>query len=459
MWMTRNWHKPNGYKDVLDIGLPLVVSMGSMTVMQFTDRIFLGNYSLEAIAAALPAGIASFLFISFFMGISTYVSVFIAQYTGAGRTERVGATLWQGIYFAALAAAILASLYFLAVPMFNAAGHPPEVQEMEVLYFRILTLGAGFAVLGPTLGCFFSGRGLTRPVMVINIIGAGFNIPLDYALINGLWIFPEMGIRGAALATVAASVLIAVLFAALIFTPENNRTFGVWKSRRFDPDLFKRIIRFGGPNGLQFFIDMFAITFFSFMIGRLGMTSLAAANIVFSIHTLAFLPAIGLSIALSIMTGHSIGRGKPADAVAASSSTIHLTLTLMIIGALVFVLFPEFLMNLFRPKHLTEAQFAPMLETGKMLLRFVAVFTVLDTVGITYSGAIKGAGDTVFIMKTMALCSITMIIIPLLVGIEFLDAGVYYSFTFLTLYVALLAVVFWHRFRQGKWQRMSVIEG
>ena len=458
MGLIENWRRPHGYRDVLDIGLPLVVSLGSTTVMQFTDRIFLGNYSLEAIAAAMPAGIASFLFISFFMGVATYTGVFIAQYTGAGRMERVGASLWQGIYFALFSSLILAALYFLAEPLFRLGGHPLGVQKMEVDYFRILTLGAGLAVLGPALGCFYSGRGLTRPVMLINMAGAALNIPLDYALINGLWFFPEMGIQGAALATVASSGLVVLLFSLLIFSSENNRTFALWQGRGFDPVLFKRIIRYGGPNGLQFFIDMFAITFFSFMVGRLGMINLAAANIVFSIHTLAFLPAIGLSIALSIMSGQAIGRGRPQDAVTASNSTIHITLTYMVLMALIFVLFPEFLMNLFKPRHLTEAQFAPMLEIGITLLRFVALFTVLDTVGITYSGAIKGAGDTIFIMKTMALCSIAMIIIPLLVGIEFFNAGVIYSFTFLTLYVVLLAIVFWRRFHQGKWQRMSVIE-
>ncbi|MBW1712865.1 MAG: MATE family efflux transporter, partial [Deltaproteobacteria bacterium] len=69
--------------------------MGSTTVMHFTDRVFLGNYSVDAIAAAMPAGAASFLFVSFFMGVATYVNVFIAQYVGSGAQERVGASLWQ----------------------------------------------------------------------------------------------------------------------------------------------------------------------------------------------------------------------------------------------------------------------------------------------------------------------------------------------------------------------------
>ena len=104
--MLERWYGPGGYRELLAVGLPLVFSMVSHTVMQFTDRIFLGNYSLDAIAASLPAGIAAFLFLSFFMGVVEYVGVFVAQYTGAAAPERVGAALWQGLYFCAGAAVV-----------------------------------------------------------------------------------------------------------------------------------------------------------------------------------------------------------------------------------------------------------------------------------------------------------------------------------------------------------------
>jgi MATE family multidrug resistance protein len=93
-----------------------------------------------------------------------------------------------------MAAVILVGLSFAAHPIFQLGGHPPEVQKLERIYFRVLCLGGGFNVLGTCLAGFFTGRGQTRPVMLINIIGMAFNIPLDCALINGVWFFPEMGI-------------------------------------------------------------------------------------------------------------------------------------------------------------------------------------------------------------------------------------------------------------------------
>jgi MATE family multidrug resistance protein len=190
------------YRRVLQVSLPLVISMSSTMIMEFTDRVFLANYSLDAIAAALPAGIAAFLFISIFLGTAQYLNVFVAQYVGSGRSERVGAALWQGIYFALFSAAVMIGLSFLSEPLFVLGGHPVEVQVLEAVYFKVLCLGSGILIFGTALSCFYSGRGQTRLVMVITLIGTVFNIPLDYALINGVWIFPEWGILGAGIATV-----------------------------------------------------------------------------------------------------------------------------------------------------------------------------------------------------------------------------------------------------------------
>ena len=223
--MLKRWSKPNGYRQVLAISLPLVASMGSITLMQFTDRVFLANYSVDTIAAAMPAGIASFTFIAFFMGVATYTNAFVAQYTGAQAFERVGAAVWQGIWFSIFSSCFLASLYFVSKPLFSAIGHSTHVQALEVVYFNILTLGAGLVVASSAMSCFYTGRGLTWTVMLVNMVGAAVNIPLDYCLINGIGPFPEMGIQGAAIATVAASATTVVILILLIFSGKNRAEF------------------------------------------------------------------------------------------------------------------------------------------------------------------------------------------------------------------------------------------
>ena len=452
------WNEPGGYRQVLGISIPLVISMGSISLMLFTDRLFLSLYSLNTIAAAMPAGMAAFLFTSFFMGVVGYINVFVAQYTGSGERDKVGASVWQGIYFCIGASLILACFYFIAGPLFYLAGHSPEVRRLEVIYFQILTLGAGPMVLGPALASFFSGRGLTRVVMITNMTGAVINIPLDYCLINGVGPFPELGITGAGLATVFAYMIISGLLVYLVFTRENEEQFGVLSQRAFKPPLFERMMRYGLPNGLQFFIDLLSFTAFLFIVGRIGKQELAATNIVISISILGFLPLNGFGIGLSILVGQALGRDCPQDAERATSSTAHITFLYMFVVVLIYLLAPEWLMNLFHTRGAAEADFRAIFHIGLVLLRLVALFSLFDTLFVVYSSAIKGAGDTRFVMWTILIMSMGIMVLPAYVGVIYLGTGIYPVWVGFTVYVCLTGLVFRWRYAQGKWKDMRVIE-
>jgi MATE family multidrug resistance protein len=446
------------YRKVLRISLPLVISMSSTMIMEFTDRVFLANYSLDAIAAALPAGITAFLLISFFLGTAQYLNVFVAQYSGSGRPQRVGAVLWQGIYFSVLSGVALAGLSFLAEPLFRLGGHPIEVQVLEAVYFKVLCRGSGILIVGTALSCFFSGRGQTRLVMIITMIGTLFNIPLDYALINGIWIFPEWGIRGAAIATVMSWSLVTLIFALLVFTRENDRAFKVLTQRTVEADLFGRLMRYGIPSAIQFSLDIFAFTFFIFMVGRIGKIQLAATNMVFSINSLAFMPMMGFSLGTSTLVGQALGRDRVNDAVAVTKATIHIVLGYIFILLILFLFLPQPLLELFRPRHLAPENFAPIVSIGIILLRFVAAYIFFDALYMVCIGVLKGAGDTRFIMCSIGVLSLAIMILPVYIGVEVFGAGLYYAWSCATAFVFFLFTVSFWRYRQGHWKNVRVIE-
>jgi len=456
--MKERWSKPNGYRQVLSISLPLVASMGSITLMQFTDRIFLANYSVDAIAAALPAGIASFTCISFFMGIANYTNAFVAQYTGARVLNKVGASLWQGIYFSLIAAVLLASGFFFSEVLFELIGHSPHIRSLEVAYFNILTLGAGLVVLGSAMACFYTGRGLTWTVMLVHMGGAAVNIPLDYCLINGVGPFPELGIVGAGIATVTASASIVLILSILIFSPDNRARFGTWRKRSFNKELFGRLMHYGLPSGIQFFLEIFGITFFIQMLGRLGDLELAASNIVLSLSTLTFLPMVGFHIGNATLVGQAIGSGQPEAGSYSTTSALHITFVYMFILAGIFVFVPEPLLSLFKDNNYDSIRYSEIMDLGVILLRFVAVFCFFDALNLIYSGAIKGAGDTRFIMWTIAALSLGLMIVPVYIAIEIIGAGLYAAWTLATIYICSLGLAFMLRYRQGKWKKMRVIE-
>jgi multidrug resistance protein, MATE family len=448
---------PHRYHELFSVSLPLVLSMAATTVMEFTDRVFLANYAIDAIAAALPAGVAAFLILTFFTGINGYLNVFIAQYTGAGTSSRIGSCIWQGIYFSVAAAVILTGLSLLAEPIFRLGGHPPEVQQLERSYFRILCLGGGIHVAGMALGCFFSGRGQTRPVMMINVIGMLFNIPLDYALINGIWIFPEMGIRGAGIATVCAWTLITVLYAGLIFNQANDRLYGVLSRRRIDRALALRILRKGVPASLQFTIDVFAFTFFIFAVGRLGKAELAISNIAFSLESIAFMPAMGFSLGLSTLVGQSLGRNDVNAALRFTRQTIFVLMGYIICLDVIFLFAPRPVLEIFLVAERGNPAYGQLLDHGTAVLRTMAVFIAFDALYFTFIGVLKGAGDTRFIMWSMAVVTLLVMIVPLTIIIAWLQWGLIACWITLTFYVISLFLVSFWRFRQGKWKSVRVI--
>jgi len=456
--VIKNWNAACGYKAVLKVSLPLVASMASTTLMLFTDRLFLGWYSTEALAASTPAGLTAFTLMSFFLGVAAYTTTFVAQYTGSGAHSRVGSSLWQGIYFSLIAGALLAGLSFSGEAIFRLAGHPPEIQILETVYFRILMLFAVFNVLHDTLATFYSGRGLTVPVMLISLIGAAVNIPLNYILINGYCGFPEMGIAGAAWATVTAHALIMLLYIVLIFRPCNNSRFGVWKERAFNPAVFKRLLTFGVPAGISFFIDIFAFTFFLFIVGRIGTVELAASNIAFAINSLGFLPMIGFGIGTSALVGQAIGRGRPDDAVTVTRSALHLCGVYMLLMVTLYLGLPEVLFSLFQPRNALAGEFDAVIAMGRPVMTFIAVYSLFDMFAIIYCSTIKGAGDTRFVTRAVLVCSISLLVVPVYLAVEVFNRGLYTAWFFASAYVVVIGCTFFLRYRQGHWKTMRVIE-
>ena len=456
-YLKKKWNNDGGYREVLVIAIPLILSTATWSIQHFVDRMFLTWYSPETIAAAMPAGMLNFSIISIFMGTAGYVSTFVAQYYGAGRFYRIGPALWQGIYISLVGGLVLLCVIPLAEPTFRLIGHSPEIQKHEVIYFQILCLGGGAYIGSYALSGFFSGRGKTWPVMWVNAATTAVNLVLDYALIFGHWGFPELGIRGAAIATVAAGVFSLLVFFILLFAGGNDRIYHTKKGWRLEKDLLGRLLRFGFPSGVQFFLEIGAFTGFVLVVGRLGTASLAATNIAFNINTLAFMPMIGCGIAISVLVGQYLGAQKPDIAQSAVYSGFHLTFFYMASIAVAYVLLPDLFVAPFAHQADPEG-FAEIYGYSVVLLRFVAVYCLFDTMNIIFCSAIKGAGDTRYVMIMTTVLSVFILVIPVYLTVEVLEAGLMVAWVFATAYVISLGVTFYLRFLGGKWRLMRVIE-
>jgi len=454
--IKNRWSAEGGYKEVLTIAVPLILSTGAWSILLFFDRMFLSWYSADAIAAALPAGMASFAMLCLFIGTAAYVNTFVAQYYGAEEETKIGAIVWQGIYFSMLSLVLIIPAYFLAKSFFALMGHAPAVQQQETLYFQILMYSAMFMVLNNALSSFFSGLGKTLVVMWVSLLITVVNIGLDYLLIFGNYGFPEMGIRGAATASNIAVITGTCVFLLLLFQKKYRQRFAMLSSWQFKPDLFNRLIYFGSPNGLRLFLDMAAFTAFLMFVGTVGMREQVATNIAFNIEALAFLPMVGMMIGVAVIVGQRLGENKPELAEKAAWSAIHMALAFFGLLAVLYILTPHTFIYPFTLNGGMD-NVHQSIDLIIILLRFVAFFCLFDAIFLVFLGALEGAGDTRFIMKMSFLISILLFVVPCYLYIKFFDAKLYVLWWIITINVIIYCSVFYWRFKYGPWKTMRVI--
>ncbi len=455
--LHNSWNCEGGYREVLKLAFPLIISTGAVSVQHFVDRMFLTWYSPEAIAAVTPAGMVNFAIMCLFIGTAIYVTTFVAQYFGAGQHDKIGPAIWQGIYVALIGGLVLLALIPFAEKFFDLIGHEELVRHYETRYFQILCLGAAPAIAASAMSGFFSGRGETKIVMWVNVFATGVNIILDYILIFGNFGLPELGVTGAAIATISSYCCVFLIYFGLFSSHKNNARYGTLSGWRLDGDLFRRIMIYGFPNGVQFFIEISGFTIFILLVGRMGTIYLAATNIAFNINSLAFLPMIGFGRAVSILVGQKIGGNRPGIAERSVYNGFILTFSYMAVLSVLYVFLPNIFLAPFAAQA-DEQSFVQIREITIVLLRFVAFYSLFDALNIIFASAIKGAGDTRFVMVVIIIISLFLLIIPSYIALVIFEAHIYVGWAIATLYVCVLGLVFLARFLGGKWKTMRVIE-
>jgi MATE family multidrug resistance protein len=450
------WRQPCGAKELLAISLPLIASTISWTLMQFCDRLFLTWHSNDALAAVLPAAALSWTLTSLPMGVGFYCSTFVAQYFGADQKEKIGAIVWQSIWLGLLCVPVYLLIGLGGERIFSAIGHSPELCLLEHHYFLALAFGAGAVVLDAGISSFFVGQGKTGTVMYVNFFSAALNLALDYWFIFGGFGLPEMGLWGAGLATSISMWSKVLIFAWLFFLP-HNAELGTRSQWRLDLSLMRRYFRYGLPNGLQFLIEGLAITFFFVVIPVISESASAAASVVFSINMLVIYPVFGLGMGCSTLVGQKIGEQQPDLASRATWNALTLGLIYTAVFAAAYFVAP----NLFLFAHETEGgEFFKIKELVILYLKFVAVYCIFDTIQIVFVSAIKGAGDTRFVVIVTIITALFFVIGGSLGATQFSEpiAKVNWWWISLTGWLVMLSIAYGLRFRQGKWKSMSVIE-
>jgi MATE family multidrug resistance protein len=450
------WSRPCGPRDVLELAFPLVISTMSVTLMHFIDRMFLMWYAPAAMAATMAPGMLHWTLLSLPLGVAGYATTFVAQYHGARRPARIGPAVWQGVRVGVYTVPLFLATVPLTPFVFAWAGHEPELAALETIYFQVLAFGAGGSVVSAALAGYFTGRGLTRPVMLVDLAAAAINIFLNYIWIFGHLGFSPMGVEGAAWATVVSQWFKVGAFALIMLEPAARARYALAEGFRHDRELFRRLVRFGGPSGLQMMLEGAAFTLFVLVIGQLGQDATAATTLAFNVNMVAFVPMIGVGVAAATLVGQQLGANRPDLAERATWNAFALALGYTGVFAVLYVAAPD-LFLLGHAAGANAAEFARLRDVTVVLLRFVAAYCLLDATNVVFVSAIRGAGDTRFVLLT----TIVMAPLPLLAGwagVHFAGLGLYWCWGVITVWISSLGVIYLWRFLRGPWRELRVIE-
>jgi len=446
----------NGWRElgeVLWLSFPIIMTMLSYTAMQFADVMMVGWHSQPELSAVGAASSCLFLIGSLLMGTLSIANTFVGQSMGRGRPRDAPRYVWQAVYLAFIWGAAALLLRPLAPAIFAWADHAPHVQEHEITYFRYGLFRVAPVGFIYALSAFY--QATKRPVvpMITAVIGGAVNVALNYILIFGKLGVREMGIEGAAIATILASCFQAVLMFGAFLSGPTHRAYGSRTAWGLDLTKMWRMIRFGIPAGLTWSLENASWTLFVMkVIGSLGKDALAAQNATIQILHMSFMPVIGLNIGIQAIVGQHIGMGDHDGAKRRAYRAVAVGVGFMVFMGIMFVLFRRPLIGLFCRRGTGEG----IIRMGGTMLIFAAMFQAFDALFIMSYGALKGAGDTRFPMFVTIGCTWLMFIPLAMVFVFVLKMGVAGAWLAVTLYIAVAGSITFWRLTSDAWRKIDI---
>jgi MATE family multidrug resistance protein len=447
--------------EILRLAAPTVMTMASYTVMQFVDKWMVSRIDSDPIwvGAQGNGGLAAWIPISIVMGTLMIVNTFVSQNLGAGKAERAPAYAWAGLWVC-VAAWIALIPYGLALPaIFEAMGHDARRVGLEASYGQILVFGSILTMASRAISQFFYGMHRPSVVLVAGLAGNLTNLVFNYGLIYGNLGMPRLEMAGAAWATLIGTAVELAIPMALFLGPTYNRAFATRRAWRPSRAHLKEIFRIGWPGGAMFGNEMVCWGFFMvYLVGFFGATHSTAGWIAHQWMSLSFMPAVGISVAVTAMVGKCIGMGRHDLAAKRAWAGLGIAVAYMGLCGVAFLVFREPMIRLFIEDGTDPAIAAEVIRLGSMFMIATAAFQLFDAIAMTISGALRGAGDTVWVGIVTVGLAWSLIVGGGLFFVTFMpeleSLGPWLA---AASYIIILSLTILGRFLTGKWRRISLV--
>ncbi|MFC2070609.1 MATE family efflux transporter [Chloroflexota bacterium] len=445
----RDWTKGSVSGNLLSLSWPMIVTQGMNMLGQVIDMVWVGRLGAASIAGVGVSTMAVQLINSSMMGLGIGMRAMIARFVGAGDAEGANHVARQSFVVSTIFAAIIAVIgIFLADRILIALGVEPDVVTEGAAYMRIMFVGALVMSSRMVSESIMQASGDTRTPMKIAIFYRLFHIILCPLLIFGIWIFPSMGVSGAALTNVVSQSLGLGIGLWILFTGRTRLRLNL-KNFRIDPQIIWRIVRIALPSSISFTTRPFAQTVLMWIIIPFGTLSVAAHTVVQRIEMILLTPGMAMGMAAGVLAGQNLGAAQSERAERTGWLAVAFIQSLTIIFCLVLLLWAESIVGIFSPD-------PGVIEIGSKFVRIATVGFMVTGLTVTLMMFISGTGDT---LPAMLITTIGMWVIE--VPLAFIlpkvgNLGVF-GVRWASAVARLVgATAFTIYFKSGRWKRKRV---
>ena len=376
------------YKKIIRLGTPIVIGQLGNIILGFIDTIMVGRYSAEALSASGFVNNIFNLGIIALLGFSYGATPVIGAHFGRKDNENVGASFKDSIFANTIAGAIVFAIYTLLFLNLHNMGQPEELLPLMRPYFFILLLTLPLTTIFNTFQQFTDTVAATKIAMWVIMTGNIINILLNYLFIYGIWIFPELGLTGAGIATLIARIAMIALFVLLIKHESRFKNYSKgFHERRIETREIKELCKIGTPLALQMGMETASFSLASLLMGWLGATELAAFQVMCITGSLCFLVYYGIGAAASIRISHHYGRGEWENIRITATAAFHIIMLVAAILSIAIALSQNHLAMLFTTDKSIQTMFAALLIP-------MLAYQVSDGIQINYANALRGIAVT-----------------------------------------------------------------
>ena len=441
------------YRAVLAVAWPSIVESLLVSLMSSIDTMMVGSIGPYAITAVGICNQPRFIILAMIFSLNVGITAVVSRRKGQGDYEGANRCLKQCVLLSFGISAVLAAFGALfSMQLVAFAGAEPDVVPVAGSYFRITMVGIVFVALNLTINAAQRGVSNTRISMITNLVANVVNVIFNYLLINGIGPFPELGVDGAAIATVLGNVTAFLLALRSVWKPAHANSFldiTCAASWRFDRKTLQSLFQVASSAMVEQVFMRVGFFLYAWMVAKLGTNAFATHQICMQILNLSFSAGDGFSIAASALMGQNLGKKRPDLSKLYVSTIQRCALVVSTLIALLFLFGRSFLMGLFTTD-------PTIIRDGAVLMIIMACTTHLQTSQVVVSGSLRGAGDTRYV-AAVSFLSIG-ILRPVLTWLFCFPLGLGLVGAWMTLFLdqTMRFVANFARFLSGKWMKIDL---